>query len=170
MSSEALAYFLAADRTVVQLETLEFSHPAWSQVYRRVRNHRRDGGVRVTLETGESAWFDWYPMEIEEQGAGGDLDWSIRIDFGDLGEVLPRELDRSYAQDLMGTKPRVVYRTYRSDDLSRPLLGPIELEATTFSFKREGASFQATAPYVNNTNTGESYNLTRFPMLQGFAK
>lgn len=168
MPSSALSYFLDSDKNVVRLELLEFSHPSFTQVYRKVRNAR--DGVTVTLETAEVATFDYYPMQITELTDQADLDSGIRISFGDLGEVVPRELDAAFAADTMDVKPTVVYRAYRSDDLNAPLIGPVVLEAPTFSFNREGATFEANAPYVNNTKTGETYNLTRFPMLRGFLK
>jgi hypothetical protein len=166
--SSALSYFLDSNRDVVRLELIEFSHPSFTQVYRKVRNAR--DGVEVTLEDASVEWFDYYPMAITELGDQATLDTGVRIDFGDLGEVLPKELDAVYAADAMATKPKVVYRAYRNDDLTSPIVGPLVLEATNFSFKREGASFEASAPYVNNTKTGESYNLTRFDMLRGFLK
>jgi hypothetical protein len=167
--SPGLSYFLDSNRDVVRLELVEFSHPSFTQVYRRVRNAR--DGVTVTLEDGiTQAEFPYLPMEITELGDQANLDTGIRIDFGDLGEVLPRELDAAYLDDGMANKPEIVYRAYRSDDLESPVIGPLRLQATTFSFQREGASFEASAPYVNNTKTGETYNLTRFPMVRGFLK
>jgi hypothetical protein len=166
--SPALSYFLDSDGRVVRLELIELSHPAFTQTYRRVRNAM--DGVLVTLETGAEEWFEYYPMAITELGDQATLDNGVRIDFGDLGEVLPRELDAVYAADAMGIKPTVLYRVYRNDDLTSPIIGPLLLEASNFSFKREGASFEASAPYVNNTKTGETYNLTRFGMLRGFLK
>lgn len=168
MPSAALSYFLNSYRDVVNLDLFEISHPAFTQVYRRVRNHR--DGVTVTLETGEVAVFDWYPLQIVEMSDQADLDNGLQIAFGDLGEVLPRELDAVTAADAMDVKPLVIYRTYRSDDLSAPLIGPIRLEATNFSFSKEGATFEATAPYVNRNRTGETYNLAKYPMLRGFLK
>lgn len=168
MPSEALSYFLSSGRDVVSLDLFEISHPAFTQTYRRVRNNR--DGVTVTLETGEVAFFDWYPLQIVELSDQADLDNGLQIAFGDLGEVLPRELDAVKAADAMDIKPTVVYRAYRSDDLSAPMVGPLVLEATNFSFSKEGATFEATAPYVNRNRTGETYNLARFPTLRGFLK
>jgi hypothetical protein len=164
--SSALEYFLSSRRDVVALELLEISHPAFTKVYRIVRNAGE--GITVTLETSEVADFDYYPAAIVELGDQRDLDAGIRIDFGDLGEVIPQELDAVNAAELMDVKPVVTYRVYRSDDLSAPMIGPVDLEATTFSFKKEGASFEAAAPYVNRIKTGETYNVTRFPMQRGF--
>lgn len=165
---DALQWFLNSNQRSVRLETVEISHPAFTQVYRKVRNHR--DGVSVMLEDGTTGNFDWYPLGITELSDQADLDTGVRIDFGDLGEVLPLELDAAYASDQMGTKPSVVYRAYRSDDLTFPMIGPLRLQATNFSFNREGASFEAAAPYVNNTKTGETYNITKIPMLRAFLK
>lgn len=168
MTSPALSYFLNSGSDVVAFECIEISHPAFTQTYRRVRNHR--DGISVVLETGEGAIFDWYPMQIEELGDSADLDNGVRISFGDLGEVLPRELDAVLEADLMAVKPTVVYRVFRSDDLSAPMIGPINLEATSFSFNKQGATFEASAPYVNRNRTGETYGLSRFYTLRSMLK
>lgn len=166
MPSPALSFFLTSRRDVVYLDLLEISHPNFTRVYRRVRNHA--AGVTVTLETGETASFEYYPMRVTELGEQVDLDTGLRIDFGDLGEILPQEVDAVTEAAGLGIKPTIIYRAYRSDDLTAPLVGPLRLEATSFSFQREGASFEAHAPYVNRNKTGETYNLTRFFMLRGF--
>lgn len=159
-------FFLNSKSSVVQLETLEISHPNFTKIYRVVRNAVQ--GVTVKLETGQSADFTYYPLKIENNGNRDDLDQSFTINLGDLGEVLPRELDEVSANDGYGIKPTVIYRTYRSDDLSRPLFGPVVLEVETFAFNREGSTFEAKAPSLNVNKTGEIYKLDRFPMLRGF--
>jgi len=159
-------FFLKSKSSVVQLETLEISHPNFTKIYRIVRNAVQ--GVTVTLENGSSATFDYYPLAIENAGVRDDLDQAITINLGDLGEVLPKELDEISSNNGFGTKPIVVYRTYRSDDLTRPLFGPVLLEVSSFAFKREGSTFEAKAPSLNVNKTGERYKLDRFPMLRGF--
>ena len=159
-------YFLNSPSSVVQLDLLEISHPAFTQTYRLVRNAVH--GVTVTLETAEEAEFVYRPMRIAPLGSGDDLEQALKIDIGDLGEILPTELDAVAAEQMMSVKPTVVYRTYRSDDLTAPLLGPIRLEISNISFSREGASFEARAPSLNINRTGEVYRLERFPMLRGF--
>lgn len=165
MSSYA-EFFLKSKSSVVQLETLEISHPDFTKVYRIVRNAVE--GVTLTLENGTSAMFDYYPLQIENAGVRDDLDQSIKINLGDLGEVLPKELDEVSSNNGFGIKPIVIYRTYRSDDLTRPLFGPVTLEVSTFAFNREGSTFEAKAPSLNINKTGETYSLDRFPMLRGF--
>jgi hypothetical protein len=87
--------------------------------------------------------------------------------MGDLGEIVPVEMDNIRAEDTFDELPVVVYRTYRSDDLSTPLYGPIELEVKNFAFDRTGCTFEAKAPSLNVSRTGETYTLPRFPMLRG---
>lgn len=159
-------FFLNSKSSVVQLELIEISHSKFTKTYRVVRNAMQ--GVTVTLETEAQATFDYYPLRIENNGSRDDLDQSFTITLGDLGEVLPTELDSVASQDGFGEKPRVVYRTYRSDDLTRPLFGPVILEVESFAFNREGSTFTAKAPSLNINKTGELYLLERFPMLRGF--
>lgn len=159
-------FFLNSKTSVVQLETLEILHPNFTKIYRIVRNAVE--GVTLTLENGQLVTFDYYPLQIENAGVRDDLDQAIKINLGDLGEVLPKELDEVSSNNGFGTKPTVVYRTYRSDDLSRPLFGPVTLEVSSFAFNREGSTFEAKAPSLNVNKTGELYKLDRFPMLRGF--
>lgn len=159
-------FFLNSKSSIVQLELMEISHPNFTKVYRIVRNAVK--GITVTLETGASASFDYYPMRIENNGSKDDLDQSFTITLGDLGEVLPKELDSVASAQGFDVKPVVTYRTYRSDDLTSPLFGPVLLEVESFAFNREGSTFTAKAPSLNVNKTGELYKLERFPMLRGF--
>lgn len=160
------AFFLGTHAAVIQYELLEITHPSFSKTYRIVRNAAN--GLTVTLETNESAVFDYYPLRITRASVDDNLDQSFKIDLGDLGEVLPLELDRVFTQDGFGTKPTVIYRSYRSDVLTAPLVGPLLLEVDSFSFTKQGASFDAKAPTININKTGELYTLDRFPALRGY--
>jgi hypothetical protein len=159
-------FFLNSDSKVVELELLEISHPDFSQVYRIVRN--KISGVTVTLEDSSVETFDYYPLQIKPTASSDDLDQKLEIILGDLGSVLPMELDNVNVAGTFGIKPVCIYRTYRSDDLSAPLNGPIEFEIRNISFKKQGASFDAVAPRLNVNSTGEIYSIDRFPMLAGF--
>jgi Domain of unknown function (DUF1833) len=160
-------FFLKSKASIVQLELVEVSHPFFTEVYRKVRNSLQP--VTVIFEDGVTkATFDYYPLKITSMGARTDLESGFRIDLGDLGEILPKELDAVAANDAFEVKPTLIYRTYRSDDLSVPLFGPVNLECSNFSFNREGSSFEAKAPALNNNRTGETYLFERFPMLRGF--
>lgn len=159
-------FFLNSRSSVVQLELLEISHSAFTKVYRIVRN--AVSGIDVVLENGRTERFDYYPLRIENNGSRDDLDQSLTITLGDLGDVLPEELDNVASNAGFSERPVVTYRTYRSDDLSQPLFGPVILEVDSFAFNREGSTFTAKAPSLNVNKTGELYKLERFPMLRGF--
>lgn len=159
-------YFLNSASNIVQLETLEITHSAFTQDYFVVRNATL--GITATLEDSSEKDFTYYPLKITPLGSLDNLDQSIRIDLGDLGEVLPLELDAVSSALGFTEKPVVKYRIYRSDDLTEPLLGPILLQIDSFTFSREGSSFEAKAPSLNINRTGEIYKLARFPMLRGF--
>ena len=95
------------------------------------------------------------------------LDQSFTISLGDLGEILPAELDAVATADGFDEKPVLIYRTYRSDVLTAPLF-VITLEVESFTFNEQGAVFEAKAPSLNINKTGETYTFARFPMLRGF--
>lgn len=160
-------YFLNSRSSVVQLELIEVTHPSFSKAYRIVRNAA--DGVTVDLSPSELAVsFDYYPAQVSSLGAKGDLDAAIRVELGDLGEVIPEELDLVRADASFRIKPSVRFWAFRSDDLTGPILGPLELEVTEFGFNSDGARFEAKAPSLNTIRTGERYTLDRFPMLRGF--
>ena len=159
-------FFLNSKSSVVQLEMVEIRNPNFTKVYLVVSNAVQ--GVTVKLETGANATFEYYPLRIENNGDRDDLDQSFTFTLGDLGDVLPKELDAVALGNGFGEKPKVVYRTYRSDDLTKPLFGPVNLEVESFAFNREGSTFTAKAPSLNLNKTGETYTLERFPMLRGF--
>lgn len=169
MPSSALAYFLSSKSSEVLLETIEIHHPSFSQNYCIVRN-KTDGFGAFREGDDYETFFSYYPVDLVPLGDQADLDTGIRVDFGDLGELLPRELDRLYRAQTLTVKPTVIYRVYKERDPFSPLIGPIRLEASSFSFKAEGASFEASAPYANRNRTGIIYDLTVFYMLRGYLK
>jgi len=160
-------YFLNSRSTVVQLDLVELTHPNFTQPYRIVRNAAK--GVTVDLAPDELAVpFVYYPARVESTGARDDLDVAIRVDIGDLGDLIPAEIDEVAEAGGFMTKPAVRYWTFRSDQLNAPIYGPLHLEVPSLSFSEEGASFEARAPSLNSTKTGERLTLERFPMQRGF--
>ncbi len=125
-------------------------------------------GVTVTLEDLSVQTFDYYPLRIVATETREDLDFSLQVELGDLGEILPKEIDAISSASGFSTKPIVKYRVYRSDDLTAPLVGPYLMEVDAFNFNREGSNFTAKAPSLNITGTGELYKIDRFTMLRGF--
>lgn len=163
--SDLSDFYLNSKASVVQLECLEISHSAFSQVYYLVRNAVH--GVTVTHEDETSHAYSYMPMKIDLAGVTADLDHVIQIVMGDLGEVAPMELDRVRADEKFDELPMVVYRSYRADDLSAPLDGPLVLEVRRFTMDRQGCAFEAKAPSLNVAGTGEAYSIARIPMLKG---
>lgn len=164
--SDYSEFFLNTDSNVVELELISITHPNFTQEYHIVRNAM--DGVTVTLEDSSVQEFEYYPLSITPLGASDDLDQILKITLGDLGEVLPMELSNVRIANGFATKPELLYRTYRSDDLTAPLRGPFRFELTSLSFDKQGATFEASAPRLNQNSTGERYTIDRFPMLQGF--
>lgn len=167
MNQEYIEFFLNSKSSIVLVECIELIHPNFSQTHRVVRNATR--GIEVR-HTEDDEWYDYtyYPLKIERNGSLEDLDFGFRIDLGDLGGNLQLEVDRIANADGFQTKPRCVFRGYRSDDLTNPIEGPLELEVVELAFNADGAQFDAVAPYKNISSTGEIYELNRFPMLRGF--
>lgn len=166
------AFFLNTSSSVVQLELLQISHSKFSQTYYVVRNAIK-GLAAVTHEDSTVHAYQYYPLKIVPTSNAQDLDQTLEITFGDLGQVLPQELDNLMspgggAAPFTLEKPVIMYRTYRSDDLSVPLFGPYRFVANTIAFVKEGATLQCSAPRLNLNATGELYTMDRFPMLAGF--
>ena len=159
-------FFLNAPSSIVQLELLDITHPSFSKPYYIVRNAVK--GVTVTLEDSTTRAYTHYPLRIKKSASNETLDTGFAIDLGDLGEVVPMEIDNVAVADTFATKPQVIYRAYRSDDLTVPLVGPLILEGTPISINWEASSFTAKAPSLNINRTGEFYKIDRFPMLKGF--
>ena len=161
-------FFLNTRSNIYQLELLELSHRSFTQTYRIARNGE-DDGVTVDLGLGEQGvYFGTYPARISSTGSRDDMDAGLRIELGDLGEVVPREIDAvAEAGDFL-TKPALRYWVFRSDRLTSPIYGPLNLEIPSFNFNTQGVSFEARAPSLNVTRTGERYKLDRFTPLQGY--
>ncbi len=164
--SDLAEFFLNSPSRVILFETVQISHPSFSKIYRIVRNARF--GITATIEGASIVTFDYYPMKIETTGSNGTLDQSFRFTVGDLGSLIHDEIDRVAAAETFSTKPVVVYRAYRSDDLTLPIYGPIMLEITNMPINHEGFTFEAKPYQANANSTGEIYTLDRFPGLRGF--
>jgi hypothetical protein len=159
-------YFLNSRSNVVELELIEISHPSFSKTYRIVRN--AIDGVTVTHEDASEHEYEYFPLKLTPTGASDDLDQTIKVELGDLGQIIPLELDRIANDETFAVKPTLLYRTYRSDDLSAPLYGPVRFQIASITFQKNGSAFEAGAPRLNMTSTGQIYSMDRFTMLRGF--
>lgn len=157
-------FFLNTTADIIMFETITLSHPDLSQTYRLVRN--KMDGLTATLETSSTVTFDYAPLSISRGEVMQNIDQSIDVTFGDLGEILPQELDLIAEENGFSTKPVLTYRVYRSDDLSVPL-EVITLDVESISFDVDGALISAKSKSLNINSTGEIYTIDRFPMLRG---
>jgi len=158
-------YFLNSKASIVQLECLEISHTNFSQTWRLVRNAVK--GVTVIHEDSEEHDYIYYPMNLQLSGPRDDLDHILRVVLGDVGSIVSQEMERVRIGDGGSEFPQCVYRTYRSDNLTTPLYGPLFLTIKKVNMSPEGAQFEAKAPSLNANKTGEKYDIARFPMLRG---
>ena len=176
MCSALSEFFFAESQAVRQLQLLEITHPDFTSPYRLVRN--APGGIKAIHEDDNGPYlYQYVPMQIKQLGASSDLDQSIEVTFGDLGTLLPIELEQVMEANGMQTKPTVIYREYITSDiamidgepvLTDPVYGPFTLEVNSIAFNKTGCVFTAKPPQMNKGRTGEVYDVARFPMLAGF--
>ncbi len=160
-------FYFAAPASTAGIETLEISQVSFSQVWYLQFHYRL--GLWARLESAERVFFQYVPIRLRKLEETGNLDFGLTVTLGDLGEILPDEIQRAREAGTLRThRPRVVYRVYSSDGLEAPMVGPIVLEAREISRTNDGAQFNAKAPELNISKTGELYTTDRIPMLLGF--
>lgn len=163
-------FYLSSSPSIVQLDCLEITHPNFTQTYRLVRNATK--GVSVFHE-GPSGPFDYtyYPMTITPIGSTSDMNQSLQVTLGDLGNIIQKEIQALHEANKMSIRPAAVFRVYRSDVLSSgPMFGPLTLQISKVTCAQEGNSFECHPPRINNSRTGVIYTKDQFPMLAGFFK
>lgn len=159
-------FFLKSSRRVQILDLVTISHPNFSKTYRIVRN--KIGGVAVTVG-GNVVQYDYYPIRLGSKGSKADLDYAVTVQIGDLGELIPQEIDRIDIADGFGTHPVGSFANYRSDNLTKPIFGPVNLIIENIPMAPgEGCSFDMVAVPLCQNATGEIYSPRRFRMLSGW--
>lgn len=171
-------FFFKSPQAVIRFQLLEISHPNFSQTFRVIRN-AVSSPITVLHEDSAIVTYTHYPLKISEIGSDNSLDQEMQITLGDLGQVLPTELDNVNAANHMLVKPVLKYREYLSNSYVmvgspprpqyvNPIRGPFTLEINAIAFNKQGAVFTAKPPVFNQVRTGEYYTVERFPMLRGF--
>jgi hypothetical protein len=170
MSLEALAdFFFTAPPAVVRLEMIELRHSDLSQTYYMCSNSDpRFPSITVTQEDDGSVQYQYVSMLIKTLGTASSLDQEMEITIGDVGQILPQEIENISNENGFEEKPIIRYREYRSDDLSQELFGPIDLEVNSIAFNKTGCVFKAKPPAWNRGRVGEVYDPGRFPPLKAF--
>jgi hypothetical protein len=162
---DLIEFFLNTSSQVFAYETIEITHPSFSQDYFLVRNNSQ--GITVTLEDLSQQFFEFTPMKVLRSGQSTNIDDSIKIELADLG-VVAGEIQNIREADTFDTYPVFTYRAYRSDDLTTILEGPFVLRLVDIPLTKGRSILVAKAPNININRTGELFTIERFPMLRGF--
>lgn len=163
-------FHLDSVSSVVLLETLEISHSLWPAPIRIVTNH--PDGVAVTLENGQRAIFEFIPLMIQRGNTSDDLDQTLNITVGDLGEIVP-PLIQKIRDASSDEKPQVIYRSFAFDAASMVLTKqtPIEiirgLSVAKMNQDYQATTFEAATSGKNSVKTGRTYNFKDYPDLRG---
>ena len=168
MTPELAQLLINRPRGVASLEIMEISHPSFSQTYYLLKNAVRGGQIDVKLETGVTVTAVYVPSKIQWASSKTNMDQVFNITIQDLNNIIQAEESRIALDDDSPIVCRL--RAYRSDDLTKPGDGPIDLEVTSIDYDKRGCTFTASPPNANETGTGERYTVERFPMLRGFTQ
>lgn len=163
-------FHLDSVSSVVLLETLEISHSLWPVPIRIVTNH--PDGISVTLENSQQAIFEFIPLMIQRGNTSDDLDQTLNITVGDLGEIVP-PLIQKIRDASSDEKPQVIYRSFAFDAASMVLTKqtPIEiirgLSVAKMNQDYQATTFEAATSGKNSVKTGRTYNFEDYPDLRG---
>lgn len=176
-------YYFSSPPATAELDMLEIEHFRFDPTIFRITGNGNIQDITgtdpfgnplrgaVVTHEGPAGPFEYtyVPMTIERLGTGTDMDQSIRVTLGDVGEILAQQLKRIDTFNANTIKPIVRYRAYRSDDLTLPLtVAPVILEMKRVTFNRQGAAFEAISPYLNTGRTGIIYDTVKFPTMKAF--
>jgi len=165
MADPQIDFYLNSKSQVLQYDTLELSHPQFTQTYRIVRNNRVGAMLGVA---GVLQQFVYCPFRMERSTVEASLSQSIKITLADLGSIVQTELISVMRNEGYLIRPTVIVRCYRSDVPMEPIYGPVSLIASDITMTREGSAFTIQPPEVSNKRTGMIYTLEDYPGLRGF--
>ena len=165
-SEQEIDFYMKSQSSVTELETLEISHPDFSEVFRVTFNDAL--GFEALDENGNEVFYQYVPMNFKGSTLSTNLDYALEITFGDLGTLIQKQLDRVEENDSWHINPTVIYRSYRSDRLDYPMRGPIFLEIGDYTYNKGGFAFKAQAPDLKQPGTGMLFSLENFPTLLAY--
>lgn len=163
-------FHLDSSPAIALLETIEINHSAWDKPIRIVTNHA--DGLSARNELGQYVVYDFAPLLISKGETSDNLDQSLKITLGDLGEVVPPLIDKIRQQD-SDESPQVTYRAYVFDAGAMQLVKetPIDiikgLTITSMSRDVNATTFEAKTEDKNTLKTGRIYNSNDYPDLKG---
>lgn len=158
-------FHLDSSPAVVLLECIEIKHSLWPNPLRYVTNHA--DGITVKHEDGLSYAYEFIPLQLNKGGTADNLDQSISITVGDLGQVVP-QLIKLIRDANSEERPQVIYRAYMSSNLDSPTHIIDGLGVEVMSRDQQATTFDAVAQRLNSVGTGRIYTVDEFPSLKGF--
>ena len=158
-------FHLDSSPSTVLLECIEIQHSLWLNSLRYVTNYA--DGITVIHEDGLSYAYEFIPLQIGKSGTADNLDQSISITIGDLGQIVPK-LIKLIRDANSEERPKVTYRAYMSNNLESPTHIINGLEVETMSRDQQATTFDSVAQRLNSVGTGRLYTVDEFPSLKGF--
>ncbi|CAM3969845.1 hypothetical protein PSAR109036_01805 [Psychrobacter arenosus] len=156
--------------SIALLETIEAKHSAWGTSLRIATNHA--DGFEARNELGQFTQYQFAPLIINKGSVSDDLDQSLNITLGDLGEILPPLIKQIRDAD-SDEMPSVTYRAYAYDVASMSLAKetPIDiiknLPVQTMSRDHQGTTFEAKTESKNAVVVGRTFNPNDYQDLKG---
>lgn len=157
------SFFLAETQSNIRIETIELSHPNFSQVFRFQRNCV-DEDLLLTDEDGIQQTFQYELFEIKSGVSAADLDQSFSITFADYKDELKNAIEESDHRIAI----EFIAREWREDNLNEPMRVYETLIIQSVSSDSYGiVTFTAAAEQLNNVKTGDLYTFDAFPLMKG---
>ena len=163
-------FHLDSAPSIALLETIEATHSTWPEPMRIVTNH--ENGFHARNELGQFIHYHFAPLIVNKGSVSDDLDQSLNITLGDLGEILP-PLIKKIREAESDEMPTITYRAYAFDAASMSLVKetPIDiikgLPVQTMSRDHQGTTFEARTNSKNAVVTGRLFTPNDYQDLRG---
>lgn len=158
------SFFLNSSSAVVKHECVEIDHPSFAKPFRFVKSNTK--GLTVT-EDGQQVHYEYQPMSIQRSTVSNDLDQKLTLTLADVDDQFIQSVVAARLGEHWNVRPSFKWRLYRSDDLTRSMISLQTLQVADLSKDASGkCTFEAKAPELNNSKTGEIYNLEKYKLLR----
>lgn len=155
--SDLIDLYLNSSSSVSIVTLVELSHPSFGRVFRY--QYFDDDGLFVN-----GKFFDYAPFNLSKPNVSTDLNQTYNLTITDYEDELVNAF-KSISDD---TPMLLDVHEFRSDILTNPLESTVGLFVSKLSKDESGkVTFEATPKQINNTQTGESYDLNKYPLLRG---
>lgn len=162
MSIDLYENYLNRSSSIYTIDAIEITHPIFSIYLQRFVENI----ITVKHENGLDCSYRYAPMDITLTDARDDLDQVIELKVmdSDLTNMLETAM-----RLLPNTKPRMTYRSYRSDDLTEPMYILKGLLVSNAAFAKHNViQLEAKAMELNENGSGLIYTFEDFQLLRGF--